>query len=62
MIERDRMLATEEQLRQIQERCKNIETGRNLIEQEKRMIQELLGIKEQAIKGLEDKLAEHGLQ
>ena len=61
-IERDKLQAVTEQLNQLQERTKNIQTDRDLIEQEKRMLQERLDLKERSTRQLEEKLQEHGLK
>lgn len=56
MIDRDKCLSLEEHIRQLQERNKNIQTDRDLLDQEKRMIEDLMKIKDQTIKGLQDQL------
>ncbi len=56
MIDKDKCLSLEEQIRQLQERIKNIQTDRDLLDQEKRMVEDLMKIKEQTIKGLKDQL------
>jgi hypothetical protein len=57
MIDKDRLLALEEQVRQLQERSKNIQTDRDIVEQDKRMQQGFLQSANEKIKGLEERLA-----
>lgn len=57
MIDKDRLLALEEQVRQLQERSKNIQTDRDILEQDKRMQQGFLQSANEKIKGLEERLA-----
>ncbi len=61
-IDREKLNAVNEQLSQLQERTKNIQTDRDLLEQEKRMLQERVDLKEKSVRQLEEKLLEHGLK
>ena len=46
MIDKDRTLLLEEQVRQLQEKAKNMQTDRDILDQDKRMVQEFLKEKE----------------
>ena len=60
-MEKEEQRTLKEQIKELKDKLRNVETDRDLIEQEKLLLIESVRFRENAVKSLTEKLQEHGL-